>query len=210
MNLAPSRIRILLVDDHPLLREGVASVVERQSDMQLIGEAMDGEQALALYRQMQPDITLMDLQMPGMGGVEAIRAITGEFPQARIIVLTTYRGDVQALRALKAGAMGYLLKSMLRKDLLDTIRHVHSGRRSIPPEIASEIATHVADDALSAREVEVLGEVAGGRSNKMIAAHMGISEETVKTHMKSILAKLGANDRTHAVTIALKRGILDV
>jgi DNA-binding NarL/FixJ family response regulator len=178
--------------------------------MQLIGEAMDGEQALALYRQMQPDITLMDLQMPGMGGVEAIRAITGEFPQARIIVLTTYRGDVQALRALKAGAMGYLLKSMLRKDLLDTIRHVHSGRRSIPPEIASEIATHVADDALSAREVEVLGEVAGGRSNKMIAAHMGISEETVKTHMKSILAKLGANDRTHAVTIALKRGILDV
>jgi DNA-binding NarL/FixJ family response regulator len=133
MNLAPSRIRILLVDDHPLLREGVASVVERQSDMQLIGEAMDGEQALALYRQMQPDITLMDLQMPGMGGVEAIRAITGEFPQARIIVLTTYRGDVQALRALKAGAMGYLLKSMLRKDLLDTIRHVHSGRRSIPP-----------------------------------------------------------------------------
>jgi DNA-binding NarL/FixJ family response regulator len=210
MNLAPSRIRILLVDDHPLLREGVASVVERQSDMQLIGEAMDGEQALALYRQMRPDITLMDLQMPGMGGVEAIRAITGEFPQARIIVLTTYRGDVQALRALKAGAMGYLLKSMLRKDLLDTIRHVHSGRRSIPPEIASEIATHVADDALSAREVEVLGEVAGGRSNKMIAAHMGISEETVKTHMKSILAKLGANDRTHAVTIALKRGILDV
>ena len=210
MNLAPSRIRILLVDDHPLLREGVASVVERQSDMQLVGEAMDGEQALALYRQMQPDITLMDLQMPGMGGVEAIRAITGEFPQARIIVLTTYRGDVQALRALKAGAMGYLLKSMLRKDLLDTIRHVHSGRRSIPPEIASEIATHVADDALSAREVEVLGEVAGGRSNKMIAAHMGISEETVKTHMKSILAKLGANDRTHAVTIALKRGILDV
>lgn len=210
MNLAPSRIRILLVDDHPLLREGVASVVERQSDMQLVGEAVDGEQALALYRQMQPDITLMDLQMPGMGGVEAIRAITGEFPQARIIVLTTYRGDVQALRALKAGAMGYLLKSMLRKDLLDTIRHVHSGRRSIPPEIASEIATHVADDALSAREVEVLGEVAGGRSNKMIAAHMGISEETVKTHMKSILAKLGANDRTHAVTIALKRGILDV
>lgn len=210
MNLAPSRIRILLVDDHPLLREGVASVVERQSDMQLVAEATDGEQALALYRQMQPDITLMDLQMPGMGGIEAIRAITGEFPQARIIVLTTYRGDVQALRALKAGAMGYLLKSMLRKDLLDTIRHVHSGRRSIPPEIASEIATHVADDALSAREVEVLGEVAGGRSNKMIAAHMGISEETVKTHMKSILAKLGANDRTHAVTIALKRGILDV
>jgi DNA-binding NarL/FixJ family response regulator len=210
MTLAQSRIRILLVDDHPLLREGVASVVERQSDMQLIAEATDGEQALALYRQMQPDITLMDLQMPGMGGVAAIRAITGEFPQARIIVLTTYRGDVQALRALKAGAMGYLLKSMLRKELLDTIRHVHSGRRSIPPEIANEIATHVADDALSAREVEVLGQVAGGRSNKMIAGNMGISEETVKTHMKSILAKLGANDRTHAVTIALKRGILDV
>ncbi|WP_254201251.1 MULTISPECIES: response regulator transcription factor [unclassified Lysobacter] len=205
-----SRIRIMLVDDHPLLREGVASVVARQSDMQLIAEATDGEQAIAQFRQWQPDITLMDLQMPGVGGVEAIRAITGEFPQARIIVLTTYRGDVQALRALKAGAMGYLLKSMLRKDLLDTIRQVHAGRRSIPPEIANEIATHVADDALSSREVEVLGQVAGGRSNKVIAAQMGISEETVKTHMKSILAKLDANDRTHAVTIALKRGILDV
>ncbi|MBU8978234.1 response regulator transcription factor [Lysobacter sp. MMG2] len=200
----------MLVDDHPLLREGVASVVARQSDMQLIAEATDGEQAIAQFRQWQPDITLMDLQMPGVGGVEAIRAITGEFPQARIIVLTTYRGDVQALRALKAGAMGYLLKSMLRKDLLDTIRQVHAGRRSIPPEIANEIATHVADDALSSREVEVLGQVAGGRSNKVIAAQMGISEETVKTHMKSILAKLDANDRTHAVTIALKRGILDV
>ena len=210
MNPPVPPIRIMLVDDHPLLREGVASVVERQNDMQLVAEATDGEQAIALYRQLQPDITLMDLQMPGVGGVEAIRTITGEFPHARIIVLTTYRGDVQALRALKAGAMGYLLKSMLRKELLDTIRQVHAGRRSIPPEIANEIATHVADDALSMREVEVLAQVAGGRSNKMIAAHMGISEETVKTHMKSILAKLDANDRTHAVTIALKRGILDV
>ncbi len=200
----------MLVDDHPLLREGVASVVERQNDMQLVAEATDGEQAIAQFRELQPDITLMDLQMPGVGGVEAIRTITGEFPHARIIVLTTYRGDVQALRALKAGAMGYLLKSMLRKELLDTIRQVHAGRRSIPAEIANEIATHVADDALSMREVEVLGQVAGGRSNKMIAAHMGISEETVKTHMKSILAKLDANDRTHAVTIALRRGILDV
>lgn len=205
-----SSIRILLVDDHPLLREGVASVVERQPDMQLIAEATDGEQAVEQYRLSQPDITLMDLQMPGMGGVEAIRTIVGEFPQARIIVLTTYKGDVQALRALKAGATGYLLKSMLRKDLLDTIRQVHGGRRCIPPEIANEIATHVADDALSTREVEVLGQVAGGRSNKVIAARMGISEETVKTHMKSILSKLDANDRTHAVTIAMRRGILDV
>lgn len=210
MTATDSNIRIMLVDDHPLLREGVSSVVERQHDMQLVAEAMDGEQAIELYRRLQPDITLMDLQMPGMGGVEAIRAIVEEFPNARVIVLTTYKGDVQALRALKAGATGYLLKSMLRKDLLETIRQVHAGRRCIPPEIANEIATHIADDALSAREVQVLGHVAGGRSNKVIAAHMGISEETVKTHMKSILAKLDANDRTHAVTIAMRRGILDV
>jgi DNA-binding NarL/FixJ family response regulator len=210
MTATDSSIRIMLVDDHPLLREGVSSVVERQHDMQLVAEAMDGEQAIELYRRLQPDITLMDLQMPGMGGVEAIRAIVEEFPNARVIVLTTYKGDVQALRALKAGATGYLLKSMLRKDLLETIRQVHAGRRCIPPEIANEIATHIADDALSAREVQVLGHVAGGRSNKVIAAHMGISEETVKTHMKSILAKLDANDRTHAVTIAMRRGILDV
>lgn len=203
-------IGILVVDDHPLLRDGLAALLDMQPDMRLLGEAADGEEAVAQYLALHPDVVLMDLQLPGVDGVEAITRIRHHDPRARIIVLTTYRGDVQALRALKAGAMGYLLKSMLRKDLLDTIRHVHSGRRSIPPEIASEIATHVADDALSAREVEVLGEVAGGRSNKMIAAHMGISEETVKTHMKSILAKLGANDRTHAVTIALKRGILDV
>ncbi|HEY0502270.1 MAG TPA: response regulator transcription factor [Lysobacter sp.] len=210
MDTLESHIRLMLVDDHPLLREGVASVVERQPDMQLVAEATDGEQAVELFRRFQPDITLMDLQMPGMGGVEAIRAIVDEFPHARVIVLTTYKGDVQALRALKAGAVGYLLKSMLRKDLLETIRQVHAGRRCIPAEIANEIATHVADDALSVREVEVLGQVAGGRSNKVIAAHMGISEETVKTHMKSILSKLDANDRTHAVTIALKRGILEV
>lgn len=210
MTTPSTPIRLLLVDDHPLLREGVISVVERQSDMQLVAEAEDGEQAVEQFRRVQPDVTLMDLQMPGMGGVEAIRTIVGEFPQARIIVLTTYKGDVQALRALKAGASGYLLKSMLRKDLLEAVRQVHAGRRWIPPEIATEIATHVAEDALSMREVEVLGQVAGGRSNKVIAARMGISEETVKTHMKSILAKLDANDRTHAVTIALKRGILDV
>jgi DNA-binding NarL/FixJ family response regulator len=204
------RIRILTVDDHPLLREGIAAVIEGQPDMTLVAEATNGHEAIESFREHRPDVALMDLRMPDMNGIEAIRAIRTEFPTARIIVLTTYAGDVQALGALKAGASGYLLKSMLRKDLLDTIRTVHAGKRRIPPEIASEIAEHAADDALTEREIDVLRRVGSGNSNKQIAVQLAISEGTVKAHMKSILPKLGAHDRTHAVMIAVKRGILDV
>jgi DNA-binding NarL/FixJ family response regulator len=203
------QIRILAVDDHPLLREGIAAVLQGEADMVLIGEATSGEEAVRSYRLHRPDVTLMDLQMPGIGGIQAITAIRSEFPNARFIMLTTYEGDVQALRALKAGASGYLLKSMLRRDLLDTIRLVDAGKRRIPPEIAAVLADHVADDALSERELDVLRHVAQGNSNKVIAGQLAISEATVKGHMKSILSKLGANDRTHAVTIALKRGYID-
>jgi DNA-binding NarL/FixJ family response regulator len=207
---ARDRIGILVVDDHPLLREGIAAVIAGQADMTLLAEAANGVEAIEQYAAHRPDITLMDLQMPAVGGIEAIVAIRARWPAARIVVLTTYHGDVQALRAFKAGASGYLLKSMLRRELLDTIRLVHAGGKRIPPEIAGEIAEYAASDALSAREVEVLREVAGGNSNKRIAAHLSISEDTVKAHMKNILSKLSANDRTHAVTIALKRGIIEV
>jgi DNA-binding NarL/FixJ family response regulator len=209
MTAESSRIRILMADDHPLFREGVAAVLALQGDMELVAEAINGEEAISLFRQHQPDITLMDLQMPDMGGLDAIHAILGEFPQARIIVLTTYQGDVQAARALRAGAVGYLVKSTLRKELLFTIRQVNEGRRHVPSDVARLIAEHVADDALSMREIQVLGHVAGGFSNKRIATHMGISVETVKTHMKSILAKVNAKDRTEAVVIAMRRGIID-
>jgi DNA-binding NarL/FixJ family response regulator len=203
-------IRILTVDDHQLLREGIVAVLERQEDMSVVGQAGSGREAIESFRRLRPDVTLMDLRMPDMSGLEAISAIRTEFSSARIVVLTTYAGDVQAAAALRAGAAGYLLKNLVRKELVETIRTVHAGKRSVPSEIATEIAEHVADDNLTAREIEVLRRVAAGKSNKLVAAELDISEGTVKTHMKSILPKLDASDRTHAVMIALKRGILEL
>ena len=210
MSIDPNRIRILAVDDHPLLREGIAALLASQSDMELVAEATDGREAIAQFRKYHPDITLMDLQMPKMEGIDSMLAIRSEFPQARIIVLTTYSGDVQVLRALKAGAQAYLLKSLLRKELLETIRAVHAGKKRIPPEIAAQLAEYASEDALTAREIEVLRLIAAGNANKQIAAQLSVTEETVKSRVKNILDKLGANDRTHAVTIGLKRGIIDL
>jgi DNA-binding NarL/FixJ family response regulator len=204
------RITLLIVDDHPLLREGIAAVIEVQPDMVLVGEAANGPEAIEKFRNHRPGVTLMDLQMPGMSGCETIRAIRAEFPSARFIVLTTYKGDATAVEAMRAGAAGYLLKSALREELVNTIREVFAGKRRIPTEVAAEIAAHAADDALSEREIEVLGRVARGNGNKQVAADLAISVETVKGHMKSILQKLQANDRTHAVTIALSRGIISL
>ncbi len=203
-------IRVLTVDDHPLLREGIAVLIDTQSDMQLIGEASNGREALEQFRNHRPDITLMDLQMPEVRGIDAISAIRGEFPDARIIVLTTHAGDFQVSRALKAGVRGYLLKSMLRQELLETIRAVHAGKKRLSAEIATEIAEHAADDALTPREIDVLRLIAEGNANKEIAGKLSLTEETVKGHVKNILAKLGVNDRTHAVTIGLRRGIIDL
>ena len=203
------KIKILTVDDHLLLREGIAAVIHGEEDMTLVGEAANGHEAIEKFKVHHPDITLMDIQMPDMNGIDAIHAIRNEFQNARIIVLTTYHGDALARRALEAGAAGYLLKSMLRKELLETIRAVHAGRRRIPPEIANELAEHFAQDALTDREIQILRKVSAGSSNKIIAAELSISEATVKAHMKNILSKLGASDRTHAVTMAMKRGFLD-
>jgi DNA-binding NarL/FixJ family response regulator len=206
---SPAAIRVLCADDHPLVRDGIAFALQMQTDMDLVGEATNGQEAVAAYRALRPDVTLMDIRMPVMSGLEATKTIRDEFPRARIVVLTTYSGDVQATRALKAGASGYLLKNMLRTDLVDTIRCVHAGGRRIPPEIASEVAMHMSADNLSEREIEVLRTVASGCSNKIVGERLFIAEDTVKTHMKSILAKLGANDRTQAVLIAIKRGFLE-
>jgi len=204
------QLRILVVDDHPLLREGIAALIANQADMKLVAEASNGREAIEQFRKYRPDITLMDLQLPEMSGTDAIIAIRGEFPEARIIVLTTYTGDVQVLRALKAGARAYLLKALVRKELAEAIRAVHAGQKHILHEVASELAEHATDDVLSPREIEVLRLISAGNANKEIAARLSITEETVKGHVKNILSKLGANDRTHAVTIGLKRGIIEL
>lgn len=210
MSSAPNLIRILTVDDHPLLRKGIAALVNAEPDMKLVAEASNGLEATESFRVHRPDVTLMDIQMPSFNGIEAISRIHTEFPDARIIVLTTYTGDAQVLRALKAGALGYVLKGHVHRELLESIRAVHAGQKRIPPEIAVELAEHAADDELSSREIEVLRLIAAGNSNKLIAAQLSIGEATVKSHVTNILSKLGANDRAHAVTIALKRGIIEL
>jgi DNA-binding NarL/FixJ family response regulator len=202
-------IRILAVDDHALLREGIAALVAGQSDMSLVGEASNGREAIHQFRTHRPDITLMDLQMPEMNGLDAMIAIRGEFPEARVIILTTYTGDVQVVRALKAGARAYLLKNLLHKELLETIRAVHAGKKTVSPDVSFQLAEHATDDALTPAEVRVLRLIAEGRANKEIAAQLSISEETVKGQVRNILSKLGANGRTHAAMIGVKRGIIE-
>jgi len=210
MNEDSKRIRILAVDDHPILRQGIAGLIADESDMILVAEAANGREAIQQFRAHRPDVTLMDLQMPEMNGLDAMIAIRGEFPDARVIVLTTYTGDVQARRALQAGARAYLLKNSLHKELLDTIRAVHAGRKTLSPEVSFELAEHSAEELLSAAEVRVLRLIAEGNSNKEIAALLSVTEDAVKGQVRNILSKLGANDRTHAVTIGLKRGIIEL
>jgi len=205
-----SQIRILAVDDHPLVRQGIAGLIGVQPDMVLAGEASTGREAIQQFRVLHPDVTLMDLQMPEMNGIEALIAIRNEFPDAKVIVLTTYAGDVQIVRALKAGAQAYLLKSTLHKELLQTIRAVHAGKKSLSAEASYEIAEHATDDTLTPAEVAVLRLIAAGNANKQIADQLSITEETVKSRVKNILSKLGANDRTHAAMIGLKRGIIEL
>jgi DNA-binding NarL/FixJ family response regulator len=210
MSAATAPIRILAVDDHPIVRRGIAGLVSIQPDMILVGEASDGREALQLFRMHRPDVTLMDLQMPGMNGFDALIAIRNEYPDAKIVVLTTYAGDVQIIRALKAGAQAYLLKNTLHKQLLETIRGIYAGKRALSPEVSYEIATHATDDTLTPAEISVLRLIAAGNANKQIADQLSITEETVKSRVKCILSKLGANDRTQAAMIGLKRGIIDL
>ena len=210
MSAGPSPIRILAVDDHPLVRQGIAGLIGVQPDMALVGEASNGREAIQEFRKHQPDVTLMDLQMPEMNGLDALLAIRNEFPHAKIIVLTTYAGDMQIRRALKAGAQAYLLKNTLHKELMETIRAVHAGRKALSPEASYEIAEHATDDALTPAEISVLRLIAAGNANKQIADQLSITEETVKSRVKSILSKFGANDRTHAAMIGLKRGIIEL
>jgi DNA-binding NarL/FixJ family response regulator len=210
MSGAASRIRVLAVDDHPIVRQGIAGLVGIQPDMILVGEASNGREAIQQFRMHHPDVTLMDLQMSEMNGLDALIAIRNEFPDARVIVLTTYAGDTQILRALKAGAQAYLLKNTLHEELLQTIRAVHAGKKTLSPEVSYQIAEHATDDTLTPAEISVLRLIAAGNANKQIADQLSITEETVKSRVKSILSKLGANDRTHAATIGLKRGIIEL
>jgi len=210
MHITPELIRILTVDDHPLLQKGIAALVDGEADLKIVAEARNGKEAIEAFRAHEPDVTLMDLQMPEVDGLDAIDNIRREFPEARIIVLTTYSGDAQVLRALKSGVRAYILKSHIHKDLLDTIRAVHAGEKRIAPEIAKELADHAVDEPLSEREIDVLRLIAAGNSNKQIADGLRIGEGTVKTHVSNILSKLNANDRAHAVTIGLTRGIIQL
>ena len=204
------RIRLLIVDDHPMMRDGIASAVRNQQDMEVVGEASDGREAIEKVRSLRPDVTLLDLNMPEMNGLEALQRIRTEFPDARVVVLTTYKGDVLANRSLKAGAMGYLLKSSLRTDMVGAIRAAHDGRRYVPAEVAVTLAEHMGSEDLSPREVEILKRIAAGLSNKEIANELGISDETVKTHLRSAFAKLNVNDRSHAIATAMERGIFQL
>jgi DNA-binding NarL/FixJ family response regulator len=210
MGTVPKLIRVLTVDDHSLLRKGIAALVNAEPDMKLIAEASNGQEAIESFRLHRPDVTLMDIQMPGLNGIEAINRIQSEFLDARIIVLTTYTGDAQVVRALRAGARAYILKGHVHRELLETIRAVHAGQKKIPPDIAAELAEHATDDELTQREMDVLRLIAAGNSNKLIANQLSIGEATVKSHVTNILSKLGANDRVHAVTIGLKRGIIEL
>ena len=209
MNEQP-RIRVFSVDDHPLLREGIAAIINNQPDMQVIGQAANGKDAVQEFKKHQPDVTLMDLRLPDMSGIDAMIAIRAEYPEARIILLTTFEGDVEIKRALEAGARGYLLKSMPPKELIEVIRQVHAGKKRIPPQLAAQLAEHMSDEALTTREIEVLGQIAGGNRNRDIAEQLFISEETVKVHIKHIMEKLGASDRTQAVAIGIRRGIIQL
>ena len=210
MNSQPRTIDVLIADDHPLMREGIAAVISSQPDMRVAGEAADGLEAVALYRKLRPHVTLIDLQMPHLNGMDAIAAIRAEFPQACLAILTTFRGDARAMQAIKSGAQGYLLKSSLRKELTDAIRMLAAGHRYIPSEIAGELARHLGQESLTVRELQVLELIARGKGNKQIGAALNLSEDTVKGHLRSIMDKLGANNRTHAVTIGIERGFLEI